>query len=191
MAKEEYQYFLSNKRVSVKKYLKADLIEKQCRILKKDVQERGFQYLTYYRNVNPFITNGKSKKKISNSTRLRNARRNTTDIYEFQKEKSEETDKYLIKVMENYYTLKNRNSKMIINEFLKMNNNISRRTFFNYKKIYDERYKGRSKFEKAREEYLSEIEKDPNFKITAEFVGKYKISQKQFKQYLDDNSAEA
>lgn len=191
LAFEEYQHFLSNKKLSVKRYLNANLIEKQCLILKEDVDNKDFQYLTYYMNVGlkkDSIT--KKKRKISHSTRLRNAKRNTINLYEFQKEQQELRDMAMISVMEKYYNLKRKNKKLTVEQFITENNTISKRTFFNYKKIYDKKFLGKSKIEKAYQAYIVEKGKDLNFKITTDFAHQFRVSQKQLKEYINKMSVD-
>lgn len=190
MALDEYKNFLSNRKWSVKKYLDADLIEKKCRILKEDVKNRNFQYLTYYRNVNKKNLDKCTgrKKKISHSKRLRNAQKGTLDLYEFQEEQQEQRDQRVIEIMQEYYDLKRRDRKLTINEFLQ-NHKISKRTFFNYKKIYDKKFYGKSRIEKAYQAYSNKLEEDQNFKITADFVSQFKVSQRRLKQYINQKDA--
>lgn len=63
LAYKEYEFFLAHKKVSVKKYLNAELVEKQCNILKEDVEKKGFKYLTYKNNVGTKIDSKTKKKK--------------------------------------------------------------------------------------------------------------------------------
>ncbi|MDT2531959.1 hypothetical protein P7D93_19040 [Enterococcus raffinosus] len=190
MAVKEYQNFVLNKRMSVKKYLDAELVEKQCNILKEDVEKKGYRYLTYKNNLGIKIDpKTKKKKKISHSKRLRNVQKNNLGLYEFQKEQQEQRDQMLIEIMQEYYDLKRKNKKLTIDDFLQ-NHKISKRTFFNYKKIYDQKYLGKRKIEKAYQAFLDELEKDSNFKISSEFVSKYKVSQTQLKRYINDINAE-
>ncbi|MBW9322380.1 hypothetical protein FG877_02210 [Enterococcus casseliflavus] len=190
LAFKEYQHFLSNKKLSVKRYLNAELIEEQCHILKQDVEGKDFQYLTYFMNVGlKKDPKTNKKKKISHSKRLRNVQKNTLSLYEFQKEQQELRDMAMISVMKKYYDLKRKDKKLTIDKFIDGNNTISKRTFFNYKKIYDKKYLGKSKIEKAYQAYEIELEKDSNFKITTDFVSQFKVSQEQLKQHIDEMNA--
>lgn len=191
-AAREYYDFLTNKKSSVKKYLNAELIEEQCNILKEDVERKGFKYLTYNRNVNSKLTDDETKKrkKISHSTRLRIAEKDTTEIYAFQKEQQQDRDIRLKNVMQDYYDCKRKNNKLTINQYLESNKTVSKRTFFNYKKVYDQKFLGKNKLERAYQAYLDELMKDSNFRITADFVSKFKVSISQLKQYIDEMDAE-
>lgn len=120
---------------------------------------------------------------------MRNAQKGNLSLYEFQKEQQEQRDQRVIEIMQEYYDLKRRNKKMTISDFLQ-NHKISKRTFHNYKKVYDKKYSGKSKIEKAYQAFLDELEKNSNFKISSEFVSKYKVSQTQLKQYINDINAD-
>lgn len=179
LAYKKYEDFQNDKSL-LNEIMDVNEIEKRIKVRKHEVHFQGTIHLMY-------LTYKRSKYK-SHATRVRN--------YETDIMKQQETEKYFSQdmaksVISEYYRQKHYNSKLKIDEFLENQDvhDISRRTFFSYKKYYDNRV-GKGKYyknteEKAYDKYLIELEKNPHLKIDAAICKRLKVGQKKLKIQIE------